>query len=270
MGVVRGKVQLESIGITKPPKVRRTATGALSLEISGQDNGMKADALAAKMSEALSGKEGVRVGRPLMTADLRIHGFEESVTEEEIKEALAKASNLFSLTFTVGPIRKQADGLCTTLVKCPLAVANALAREGGGVVMLEKWPLQCYKCLELGHTRSTCHSDVDRTGAYYRCGNTGHPARECLAPVSCAVCQSKGMPHNHRVGGPICKGSKKRKGGGKTAEKQGPVTKPTSQAPTAGEGAESKTKPKSTKPKVVDNLTVKGFQVTQGGSFRRG
>ncbi|TGZ54958.1 hypothetical protein DBV15_12830 [Temnothorax longispinosus] len=111
--------------------------------------------------------------------------------------------------------------------------------------------------MEVGHTRAQCSSEKDRTGDCYRCWELGHPARECRVPVRCTVCKDKGLPHDHRVGGPTCKGCKPGKRG-KTEE--------------AGKKEEEPTKNKSSgkKPKVTSNLEVRNFEVRDGNKLIAG
>jgi len=33
---------------------------------------------------------------------------------------------------------------------------------------------RCYTCLEIGHIAIKCHSKVERSGCYIKCGKTGH------------------------------------------------------------------------------------------------
>ncbi|TGZ49034.1 hypothetical protein DBV15_12876 [Temnothorax longispinosus] len=195
MGAVRQAINLKDLGIDKPPNTRRTATGALSIELTGQGSAEKADALAAKMGEVLAGKEGVKVARPTMTADIRLSGFDESVTTEEIGRAVAEITGTHPSCVAVGPISQGPRGMGTTVVKCPVKTANVVAKEGKVVLgwtrakadVLTKRPLQYYRCLEVGHTRVTCRNEIDRTGVCYRCGGQGHVARGCEAKHLCTA-----------------------------------------------------------------------------------
>jgi hypothetical protein len=73
------------------------------------------------------------------------------------------------------------------------------------VTAISKRPLQCYRCLELGHVRATCTSAVDRGNLYHRCGKSGHKARECAAAkTNCPLCEALGPPAGHRMGGIAC------------------------------------------------------------------
>jgi hypothetical protein len=90
-----------------------------------------------------------------------------------------------SAELQVGEIRTTRYGLGTTWVRCPVAGARKLARDGkvalgwstARVTAIPKRPLQCFKCLELGHVRVTCTFNVDRGHPCYRCGGSGHRAR---------------------------------------------------------------------------------------------
>ncbi|XP_024893959.1 uncharacterized protein LOC112468828 [Temnothorax curvispinosus] len=219
MADCRNAIVLSELGIEKHPSIRTTATGVLNIEISGPECGIKADALANKMAEVLAGREGVRVTRPVMTADIRVSGFERSITQE-VRNALALKGGVCPTKVEIGPIKRIPNGLCMVVAKCPLVAANAITKEnritiGWGPAKLEflaKKPLRCYRCQEMGHTIATCKSKNDRTGACYRCGETGHQANGCEAPFKCAVCAGKGLPSNHRVGSKPCPSGKKGKG----------------------------------------------------------
>jgi hypothetical protein len=64
---------------------------------------------------------------------------------------------------------------------------------------------QCYRCLETGHVRRDCKSEIDRPDRCYRCGAQGHRSRDCLARVSrCTICEDAGLPAAHRIGSQAC------------------------------------------------------------------
>lgn len=76
MRLAREKINLADLGIeaTRP---KRALTGALILEIPGNDGDAKADRLAAQMRDVLVGKEGVKVSRPRKMRELRIRGLDD-------------------------------------------------------------------------------------------------------------------------------------------------------------------------------------------------
>jgi len=51
-------------------RARRAVTGAQIFEIGGPDNVRIADALAARLREILGDREGVKIARPVQTAEM--------------------------------------------------------------------------------------------------------------------------------------------------------------------------------------------------------
>jgi hypothetical protein len=81
----------------------------------------------------------------------------------------------------------------------------ALGWSTARVTAIPKRPLQCFKCLELGHVRVTCTSNVDRGHLCYRCGGGGHRARRySVSAPKYPLCESLGAPANHRICGAAC------------------------------------------------------------------
>lgn len=124
--------------------------------------------------------------------------------------ALASAAGCDSAEVQVGEIGASRGELGSAWTKCPVAGARRLAQAGkvalgwsiARIVAIPKRPLQCFKCLELGHVRATCTSTVDRGHLCYRCGGSGHRARGCPASApKCPLCESLGAPAGHRMGG---------------------------------------------------------------------
>lgn len=89
MREAREKINLANLDIG-PVRPRRAATGALHLEIAGDDREGKADTLAAHLKTVLAGKEGVRVTRPSKMAEIRLKNLEEFVTAGELAVAVAE------------------------------------------------------------------------------------------------------------------------------------------------------------------------------------
>ncbi|KAL6255656.1 hypothetical protein P5V15_012903 [Pogonomyrmex californicus] len=74
-------------------------------------------------------------------------------------------------------------------------------------------PLQCFRCMGMGHVRQTCRSEVDRSELCYRCGLAGHRANRCDRPLGCPVCRDAGRKANHRVETKGCLAAQRRRGG---------------------------------------------------------
>jgi len=231
MARAKREIPLGDLGISEL-KSRRGQTGALILEIGGPDNRDKANRLAKTMADLFAKEEGVKITCPTKMAELRLSGLDpDTVTTEEILSSVVKVGDCSPTDVKVGEIRPNSRRRFTAWVKCPLSAANKIAATGriafsawstASVALLEQRPLQCFKCLEVGHVRACCpNNNIDRSGACYRCGKEGHPARVCTAPAHCVVCASAGKQASHRMGGPACKPPKKGvrvgKGGGAKA-----------------------------------------------------
>jgi hypothetical protein len=157
---------------------------------------------------------------PTRTAELRVVGIDISVNKEKLRRALASAAGCGSAEVQVGEIGTSRGGLGSAWIKCPVAGARKLSREGevalgwfnAKVIAILTRLLQCYRCLELGHVRAACMSAVDRGHLCYRCGGSGCRARRCpAAALNYPPCESLGAPAGHRMGGAACASPKIKK-----------------------------------------------------------
>ncbi|XP_070529994.1 uncharacterized protein [Cardiocondyla obscurior] len=198
--------------------MRTTATGALLIQIPGSESSSKADALAGLMKEALINKEGVKVSRPVTTAEIRVWPLEPSITKDEVIEAVISKGNCQPKEIQVGEIKKLSNNMGSLWFKLPLAAAKLVVREGSlcvgwikaKVALLDARPLRCFRCLEQGHTREKCPSAKDRSGLCYRCGSPEHIARVCSAAPKCPICADIGRKADHVLGSKSCTTRKKR------------------------------------------------------------
>lgn len=203
-----GKIDLESIGL-EYVRPKRAITGGLILEIPGGKGKEKADSLAEKLKEALG--ERARISRPSRTAELRITGLDESASPQTIAAAIARVGNCGLDEVRVGDTYKAPNGLFAAWTRCPAEVAHAVATAGtlkigwvkARVIALGKRPLQCHRCLEIGHTIQHC-GGPDRRAICYRCGEPGHLAAKCTTAAFCVLCSDKNKPARHRMGGAAC------------------------------------------------------------------
>lgn len=197
---------------------RRALTGAQLFEIRGPDHAQKADALAERLREVMAGRDGVRITRPMMTAEVRVRDLDDSVEPQDVANAVANIGGCSPGDIKTGVIQFSGRGLGTLWVRCPAAVAGKLVaarriRVGwvnARVEELEPRPLQCHRCLEKGHVRAKCCSSVSRADCCYRCGKEGHLARDCKSPVRCPICAGRGRPDNHRAGSRACTAPKRK------------------------------------------------------------
>ncbi|KYQ60540.1 hypothetical protein ALC60_00408, partial [Trachymyrmex zeteki] len=80
---------------------------------------------------------------------------DESVTPMDVAEAIARAGQCQSESVKVRQVTMASK----------IKVGWVSAR----VTLLNARPLQCFKCLEMGHVRTTCNSTIDRIGCCYQC-----------------------------------------------------------------------------------------------------
>lgn len=222
METAKQQIKLTELGITDI-RPKKAINGGLLLEISGADSVTKADALAGRMKEAVA-EMGAKISRPQKMGEARVMDLDDSVTAEEVTQAIAESCGCAVDEVRVGEIRKTPSSLGTVWVRCPLAAIRKLAtakrvRVGwvsARVEVLAARPLQCFRCLEQGHARHHCTSTVDRSGLCYVCGEPDHKASHCKAQApKCALCLSYGLPNNHRLGSKRCSPPKAKKGKGK-------------------------------------------------------
>jgi hypothetical protein len=163
------KIGVESLGM------RKSMIGGVIIQLPGDKDRGKASRLATRLAEVLD-QAAVSVAVPIRTAQLRVAGIDISVAKEEQRQTLDLAAGCDSVEVQVEDIRTTRYGLGTAWIKCPVAGARKLARDGkvalgwstARVTAIPKRPLQCFKCLELGHVRVPCTSNVDRGHLCYR------------------------------------------------------------------------------------------------------
>jgi hypothetical protein len=167
--------------------------GTIVLEVPGDKDRKRASALAIRLEQILN-PATMKVATPTRMAELRVAGLDVSIAKEELRNALALAAGCGGAEVQVGEIGTSRGGLGSTWVRCPLVGVRKLAQAGkialgwstARVEAIAKRPLQCFKCLELGHVRATCVSTVDRSHLCYRCGEAGH--RDTSCPASAPKC----------------------------------------------------------------------------------
>ncbi|XP_049874444.1 uncharacterized protein LOC126372639 [Pectinophora gossypiella] len=212
----KSKVDLQSLGISGL-RIRKAATGARVLEVAGASSAEKADSLAAKLRESMNG-DVVKVSRPTKCISMRIVGLDDSVSVQEVMEAVAKAGGCSVDSIKAGVIREGAGGMGSLMLSCPIAAAKKVAQgrllvgwTSAQVRVLEPRPLRCFRCLEVGHAHALCKSEADRSTQCFRCGQTGHQSAQCTATPHCTVCDAARRPAEHRLGSSTCTAQSKSK-----------------------------------------------------------
>ncbi|RLU15211.1 hypothetical protein DMN91_012205 [Ooceraea biroi] len=123
----RQVLALETLGITDT-RVRRTANGGTLIEIPGPDGANKANLLAGYLRTALEGE--ALVSRPVVKGELRLSGFDDSVSVDEISALIVDLGGCAHSDIRIGPFRPLNSGLLAVWLQCPLAAATKVAALG--------------------------------------------------------------------------------------------------------------------------------------------
>lgn len=218
MAAAKSRIRLRDLGIDEV-KAKRAVTGGIVLTISGPDNEAKADVLATRMRSELSDLS-VRIARPNKLAEIRIKDLDDAITPEEVASAVAEEGGCLIDNVKVGEIRRSAMSLGTVWARCPVSVAKKLVESAyirigwnsARVELLDKRPLQCYRCLAKGHVGRLCPNGVDRSDRCFMCAETGHKAKACTARVpKCPLCSDLGYRADHRLGTKKCSPPKEKR-----------------------------------------------------------
>lgn len=200
------EIQLEELGIDDC-KIRRGYTGGMVIEIPGEEANQKADALADKLKEVL-GREDVRIGRSFKKANLKIFNMEETTKKEEIRTVLTAIGGCNAEDIRVSEIQVTARNVRIAWIQCPVEAAIKILDEkririGWTTVRCETVlpkPLRCFRCLETGHSRQGCTSEIDRSNNCYNCGELGHSAADCRNKPMCMLCKFYNKRCDHKIG----------------------------------------------------------------------
>lgn len=208
----REKIDLSTLGIENS-RIKKASNGGIIIEILGKDGTEKADNLMTKLQEVMKeGKIEATVKRPSIKGELRIYGFDESVSEEDIRKEICKMGSCLNKDVEVGKIRQSFNQFYSVWAHCPLAAAIQTAagekfRVGWTFVkveLLKARPVQCFKCWQYGHVRGSCTAQTDYSDACFNCGKSGHALVSCRAKPHCVVCEGKGMNPEHMISSNLC------------------------------------------------------------------
>lgn len=211
----RQSVKLQELGIPGL-NFRAGVTGSRVLEVLGKESAEGADRLVTKLREVLP--DSVRVVRPIKQVSIRLSGLDDSVSKQDILDAVVQSGKCLADHIRVGEIRVGLFGAGSVIIQCPVASGHAIL-DGGRLLVgwssarvhaLEPRPFKCFKCLELGHVAAQCTTGVDRSVLCFRCGQPGHKVAMCTAQPHCPACEAKKRPAGHQIGSKKCIRPKKR------------------------------------------------------------
>lgn len=154
---VRTNISLKDLNI-QAPRIRKGISGTTIIEISGPDNTEKADLLAAEMQKMLLGE--ALVSRPDIKGEIKLSGLDESITADEVRNAVAVEGSCKLEEIKVGKIGRTRSGDGIVWVQCPKSSAVALAEKKKiqigwtrvRIELLPTRPLQCHKCWRMAPT----------------------------------------------------------------------------------------------------------------------
>lgn len=209
--IAKHHINIQNLDVINNMNIRRAVTGGLIFEIQGKDQIHKADRLAEELKNVFKDKE-VYINRPIQKTEFIISGLDDSITEQEVQDALVRICGQELGAGKVGRIRKARDGMGQIWIQCPSTMAARICAENkirigwswAKIEILKKRPLKCYKCLATGHVRQNCYSEIDRKGTCFNCGETGHHIGECRNRSYCPQCYEKGLSYMHRTGSYAC------------------------------------------------------------------
>jgi hypothetical protein len=211
LATAKDNIHLSEVGI-ESLNMRKAMTGGVILEVPKDRKMEKAAALAARLTKVLD-QNAIRVVALCHTGEARVLNIDISATADEIREALAQKGGCKAESIQLGEIRISKNGLASVWTRCPVEAVKKLVQVGkvpigwsiAKIEAIEQRPLQCFRCLEIGHMMKSCTSKVDRGNLCYRCGVSGHRAKECTAKnPKCPLCEALGAPAAHKMGGSSC------------------------------------------------------------------
>ncbi|XP_045533791.1 uncharacterized protein LOC123720954 [Papilio machaon] len=203
----------ETIGV-ESVQFRRAVTGATIIRIPGATSAPKADILAQKLQEIYQ-NDDIKVSRPEKMVDVKIEGLDDSITPEEVKEAIIKKGACTSDQVRAGQLRQNRSGLFDIWAQVPVTTAKRLVTGrflvgwvAAKVIIGRPRELRCYRCMQQGHTASRCDAE-DRSRLCYNCGQEGHKAASCPSQPNCILCTAAGKDAKHRLGSLNCSAPRK-------------------------------------------------------------
>ena len=156
-----------------------------------EDNSVKkAHVLAQRLRVIFTNEKEVKVSQPVKKAEFRICDLDDSVTPAKVTAAVANLGSCDVESIRTGTVRHRSNRTIGSVwVQYPVTAARKVI-EAGKILLgwISARVKQCYRCMEFGHIRQECSSDVDRTGRCYTFGELGHCARDCTARSRCSEC----------------------------------------------------------------------------------
>jgi len=187
--------------------MRKTDKGDLILHIG---NGAKQTEATERLKTAIVevlGKEA-ELEHKQYTATVDIKDLEADTSEEEVREAVSKATGVIPTSINLLP---SWGGSKMATVRIIQREATKLAKMGRIVVGLVRCRIKlrqpitrCFRCHGYGHIKTACKGK-DRRDQCMTCGQTDHKAKDCMAPPRCVHCEDIEQDGSHYPGSARCK-----------------------------------------------------------------
>lgn len=200
LAAARRHVNLAEMGLDEV-RIRPTISGGVLIEVPGEENVSKAEALANKLKEMFPEGGDVRISRPSKRIDVKILGLEASIQPREVAIAIAEVGDCEAGEVKVGMLKKRTQrGALAAWAQCPAQAAKKIVERGklkigwitARVEPLRSRPLVCFKCMGGGHAAKDCQSEKGSAEICFNCGGPGHKARNCTARPKCLACEKAG------------------------------------------------------------------------------
>lgn len=189
-------------------EIRKTKNGELLLTV--RNGSSKAEALKKDIAEKIP---GVTASLLMKRKVLHIRDLDEITTEEEVRQAVAKAISVKCENVDVRALRPAYRGKKNATVILAVRDADRLIHNGrvevgwtSCRVLERREEVKCFKCWSYGHTKAEC-SGVDRENLCLKCGKEGHKAIDCKNKPYCIHCGIEG----HQSGSLRCPKNNSRK-----------------------------------------------------------
>lgn len=191
---LKAEVNIEQLGV-RVKRLQKTEKGDIRLTIEGGQD------MATSLQDEVKNKvENVQVDiRRAKTTIVFVLGIDPTITEAEIRQALAREMKVQESEIIMKATRAAKNEEQTMIVEVPSAQAAPLIK-GGKLRMA--WTvcgirervdiMRCFRCLEYGHKTRECNSQVDRSKDCFKCGETGHKGKDCHNSDKCIRCGTEG------------------------------------------------------------------------------
>lgn len=188
---IKKDVDIDKLGLSVK-KIHKSKVGDVVLTVQGDEENAKA------LGEEIKNKTGNEASRKKKAGAVFIFGIDAAITEEELKEEIAKSIHLDKEKIEITSLRPDKYEQFTAVVELPKEYVRKISDVGkikiGWVNCTVKERVQiarCFRCLEYGHVIRECKA-ANHGEICVKCGQNGHRAKDCPNESFCTKCNIKG------------------------------------------------------------------------------